>query len=251
MKAIRDVEKIGDQEKKRLIRRGLELGLEAAPSVQDRDISLFVRGFEPYFAGINTFLKTPYCEDVRAVGQYEVAFVGVPLDCGTTNRTGTRFGPQGIRRASAGFDSFSPDMGVDLMEQLKICDAGDVFIIPANLEKSFDQIDLAVQHLHKSGVFPVICGGDHSIGYPDLRGTAPHIDGKIGIIHFDRHIDTLERDMDERMHTCPWFHATNIPNCPPSNLVQVGIGGWIGNRGGIKVARERDTTVISIFDIDE
>ncbi len=27
------------------------------------------------------------------------------------------------------------------------------------------------------------------------------------------------------MHTCPWFHATNIPNCPPVNLVQVGIGG--------------------------
>lgn len=110
---------------------------------------------------------------------------------------------------------------------------------------------MAVSHLHKNGVFPVICGGDHSIGYPDLRGTAPYIDGPVGIIHFDRHIDTLDRDMDERMHTTPWFHATNIPNCPPSNLVQIGIGGWIGNRGGIKVARERNTTVISIFDVDE
>jgi agmatinase len=126
-----------------------------------------------------------------------------------------------------------------------------IFVIPANLEKSFDQIDLAVQHLHKSKVFPVIVGGDHSIGYPCVRGTAPHIDGKIGIIHFDRHIDTLERDMDERMHTCPWFHATNIPNAPASNLVQIGIGGWIGNRGGVKVARDRNTTVISVFDIDE
>lgn len=251
MRTIREVEKVGDKEKKRLTERSLDLGLEAASSVQDRDISLFVRGIYPHFAGINTFLKAPYCENIRDVGKYEVAFVGAPLDAGTTNRTGTRFGPQGLRRASAGFDSFSPDMGVDLLEQLRLCDAGDIFVIPANLEKSFDQIDRAVSFLHASGVFPVICGGDHSIGYPDLRGIAPHIDGKIGIIHFDRHIDTLERDMDERMHTCPWFHATNIPNCPPSNLVQVGIGGWIGNRGGIKVARERDTTVISIFDVDE
>jgi agmatinase len=251
MKAIREVEKVGDKEKKRQIKRSLDLGLQAAPSINDRDISLFVRGMYPVFAGISTFLKLPYCEDVNKVGEYDVAFVGAPLDTGTTNKTGTRFGPQGVRRASACFDQFSPDMGVDLREQLKMCDLGDIFIIPANLEKSFDQIDLAVQHIHKSGVFPVICGGDHSIGYPDLRGTAPHIDGKIGIIHFDRHIDTLDRDMDERMHSCPWFHATNIPNCPPSNLVQIGIGGWIGNSGGIKVARDRDTTVISVFDVDE
>jgi len=48
----------------------------------------------------------------------------------------------------------------------------------------------------------------------------------VGIIHIDRHVDTQETDMDERMHTCPWFHATNIPNAPPVNLVQLGIGGW-------------------------
>jgi arginase family enzyme len=57
--------------------------------------------------------------------------------------------------------------------------------------------------------------------------------------------------MDERMHTTPWFHATDIPNAPPSNLVQIGIGGWIGNRPGIRVAQERDTTVITISDIEE
>jgi len=251
MKSIREVEKIGDKVSKANKKRAKELGLEAAKSVNDRDITLFVRGMEPYFAGINTFFKLPYCEDIKKVGDYEVAFLGVPLDCGTTNRTGTRFGPQGMRRASAGFDLFSPDMGVDLLEQVSMCDAGDVFVIPANLEKSFDQIDLAVQHVYKSKVFPVIVGGDHSIGYPCIRGIAPHIDGKIGIIHFDRHIDTLERDLDERMHTCPWFHATNIPNAPATNLVQLGIGGWVGNRGGIKVARDRDTTVISVFDVDE
>jgi len=251
MKALREVETAGDREKKRLDARKLELGLEAADSVQDRSISLFVRGDQPQFAGINTFAHAPYCEDIREVGKYDVAFVGAPLDCGTTYRTGTRFGPQGVRRISATYDSVSPDMGVDLREQLRVCDAGDIFVIPANLEKSFDQIDKAVSHLLAQGVFPVICGGDHSIGYPNLRAVAPTIDGKVGIIHFDRHIDTLERDMDERMHTCPWFHATNIPNCPPSNLVQVGIGGWIGNRGGMKVARDRDTTVISVFDVDE
>ena len=42
----------------------------------------------------------------------------------------------------------------------------------------------------------------------------------------DRHADIQEKDLDERMHTTPYFHATNIPNVPAKNLVQIGIGGW-------------------------
>jgi agmatinase len=251
LKNVRLTADIPDKAKREEVERSLEYGLEAAPSINDRRISLFSRGHQPDFAGINTFMKLPYAEDIRTVKTYDAAILGAPFDMGTGYRPGARFGPQGVRRISALMDGFSSDMGVDLVEEVKICDAGDIFCIPSNLEKSFDQIDLAVQYLHKNGVFPVIIGGDHSIGYPDVRGTAPFIDGKVGIIHFDRHIDTLEKDMDERMHTCPWFHATDIPNAPPSNLVQIGIGGWIGNRGGIKVARERDTTVISIYDVDE
>lgn len=170
---------------------------------------------------------------------------------GTTYRAGARFGPQAVRRISALYDFYSPDMGVDLIEELDLCDAGDIYVIPSNIEKTFDQIDLAVSFIHRQGVFPVIIGGDHSVGYPDVRAIAPHIGGKLGIIHFDRHIDLSERTMDERMHTTPWFHATDIPNAPPSNLVQIGIGGWIGNRSGIKVAQEHDTTVISISDVEE
>jgi agmatinase len=45
------------------------------------------------------------------------------------------------------------------------------------------------------------------------------LDGRLGIIHFDRHVDTQETDLDERMHTTPWFHATDIPNVPAKNLV--------------------------------
>ena len=43
----------------------------------------------------------------------------------------------------------------------------------------------------------MIMGGDHSIGYPCVRGVAQCVEGKVGIIHLDRHIDTQEKDMDE------------------------------------------------------
>ena len=72
-----------------------------------------------------------------------------------------------------------------------------------------------------------------------------------GIIHFDRHVDTQETDLDERMHTTPWFHATDIPNVPAKNLVQIGIGGWQAPRPGVKVGRERGTTIMTVTDCVE
>ena len=227
-------------------------GLEAAESIVDRNISTFSRGELPHFAGINTFMKSPYLEDVNKVGNYDVAIVGVPHDCGTTYRPGTRFGPQGIRRISALYTPYNYEMGVDLREQITLCDVGDIFTIPANNEKSFDQISKGIAHVFSSGAFPIILGGDHSIGFPTVRGVCRHLgDKKVGIIHFDRHVDTQEIDLDERMHTCPWFHATNRANAPAENLVQLGIGGWQVPREGVKVCRERGTNVLTVTDITE
>jgi agmatinase len=231
------------------IKRNLELGLEAADSIGDRTISTFSRGELPHYAGINTFMKMPYLEDVNKVGDYDVAVMGVPFDIGTTYRSGTRFGPQAIRRISALYQTYNYELGVDLREQLKICDLGDVFTI-ANIEKSFDQITKAVSHVMSAGTMPIILGGDHSIGFPCVRGVAENVEGNIGIIHLDRHIDIQEKDMDERMHTTPWFHATNIPNAPAVNLVQIGIGGWQVPRAGVKVGRERGSTIMTINDVE-
>ncbi|EDY39830.1 agmatine ureohydrolase [Cyanobium sp. PCC 7001] len=227
-------------------------GLEAAESIIDRRISTFSRGELPHYAGINTFMKAPYIEDVNRVGEFDVAVLGVPHDSGTTYRPGTRFGPQGIRRISALYTPYNYEMGVDLREQIKLCDVGDIFTIPANNEKSFDQISKGVAHVFSSGAFPIILGGDHSIGFPTVRGVCRHLgDKKVGIIHFDRHVDTQEIDLDERMHTCPWFHATNMANAPAQNLVQLGIGGWQVPREGVKVCRERGTNVLTVTDICE
>jgi agmatinase len=232
-------------------RRIKELGLEPVDSIQDKtEFSCFQRGSLPHWSGINTFLKLPYLEDVRKVAEYDVAFVGVPFDIGCTFRTGTRFGPQGIRRISALYQKYSYEYGVDLSETLAMCDVGDIFC-PANITKAHDQITKGVAHILGQGTMPMIMGGDHSIGYPCARGVAQCVDGKVGIIHLDRHVDTQEKDMDEIMHTCPWFHATNIPNCPAANLVQLGIGGWQVPRAGVKVGRERGTTILTVNDVEK
>ena len=248
MQAEADIPGSGwEQEKKWALR----MGLTGADSIEDKSIPTFARGELPHYAGINTFLKAPYAEDVTEVKDYDATVLGIPFDGGTTYRAGTRFGPQGVRKISALYTPYNYEMAVDLREQMTLCDAGDVFTIPANIEKTFDQISRAVSHVASSGSLPIMIGGDHSIGFPCVRGIAQCTSKKIGIIHFDRHADIQEKDLDERMHTTPWFHATNMENVPARNLVQIGIGGWQVPREAVKVARERETNIITMGDMEK
>ncbi|CAB9503135.1 Probable agmatinase 2 [Seminavis robusta] len=236
----------------------LEMGLPGASSIEDKTIPTFSRGELPHFAGINTFLKAPYVEDARNVGDYDATVVGVPFDGGCTYRAGTRFGPQGIRRISALYTPYNYEKGIDLRESMTLCDAGDIFTIPANLEKSFDQISNGIAHIASTGTMPIILGGDHSIGFPTVRGIASVTTKNIGIIHVDRHADIQEKDLDERMHTTPYFHATNLPNVNPkesglflqANLVQIGIGGWQVPRPAVPIMVERETNIFTMDDIE-
>ncbi|MCO5177666.1 MAG: agmatinase family protein [Thermomicrobiales bacterium] len=245
MQAEAEMDNTADKERQQML---LEYGLPSAESIRDRMMPLFTRGRWRFNSG--NFMNGEHLEDMRQLGGQDVVIMGAPYDGGATFRPGTRFGPQAMRKMSALASGYNPERGVDLNSALKMVDAGDINIIPSNIEKSFDQIAKAVSYAAEREVFPIILGGDHAIGYPDVRGLAPFIDGNIGIIHFDRHSDLSEYGMDERMHGSPFFHATNIPNAPASNLVQIGIGGWTGSREGLKVAREREATVITIDDVD-
>ena len=227
---------LSDRRYREEIERGLAFGLEAADSITDRRIPTFARGEIPHFAGERgTFMKCPYLEDVHDVGDAEVAIFGAPLDAGTTYRPGHPVrsaghppGDEPVRHVQLRDGRRPPRAAEHGRHRRRLHDPGQ----PGEVVRPDQQGD---EPRRSNGVFPVVLGGDHSIGYPTIRGLAPHMDGNIGIIHFDRHVDTQELDLDERMHTTPWFHATNIKNAPATNLVQIGIGGWQAPRAGVKV----------------
>lgn len=233
-----------------LARQVLEYGLESADSISDRSISLFERKYNSYSSGYR-FMGVPFLENMNMLGGQDVVILGVPLESGTTLRSGTRWGPQAIRQNSLPGTGYNPSTGVDLAESLNIVDVGDVNVIPADIEKSFDQIVKAVSYLYERGGFPVILGGDHLIGYPDILGLAPYVEGNIGIIHFDRHADVGELDTAAGMDWTPWFHASNILNAPPTNLVHIGVGGWTQPHGCYANSRERRSTIFTMEDVDQ
>ncbi|MDF5752294.1 agmatinase family protein [Spongiactinospora sp. TRM90649] len=167
---------------------------------------------------MNTFLGVPYLEDPLRVGEHEVAVAGAPLDTGAAHRPGPRYGPQGMRRAS----SRSAPADTALRDRLDIVDVGDVFIAPADTAKAFDQITKAVQHIVSNGVFPVILGGDHSIGFATARGVTNALGERIGVIHFDRHLSAGGSGSSDRPPAVQGCWAAHEVHFDAGNLVQIG-----------------------------
>src|ERR1700704_4975514 len=96
-----------------------------------------------------------------------ISIAGLPLDIGTTNRSGARFGPQAIRQASRMLvDGAHPATGTNVSGLLS--DIGDFRIalgdIAASL-KAIEQQAAAVDHL-------VALGGEHGITLAFLRALA-------------------------------------------------------------------------------
>ena len=56
---------------------------------------------EPTYGGVLSFMRRRYSRDLNGV---DLAVWGIPFDASVSNRPGARFGPQGVRRASAIFD---------------------------------------------------------------------------------------------------------------------------------------------------
>ncbi|MDX1460232.1 MAG: arginase family protein, partial [Xanthomonadales bacterium] len=70
------------------------------------------------YAGAPSFLRRKYTSDLAGV---DVAVTGIPFDTATSNRPGARFGPRGIRAASAQLAWGAPwPWGFDPFERLSV-----------------------------------------------------------------------------------------------------------------------------------
>lgn len=175
---------------------------------------------EHTYSGALSFLRRKYTRDLTGV---DVAVTGIPLDLATTNRPGARFGPAGIRRASAQLAWGRPwPWDIDPRERLAIVDYGDCsfdFGRPAQVP---DEIEAHVDKILAADVSMLALGGDHFMTYPLLK--AHHKKhGPLALVHFDAHSDTW-RDTEGRIdHGTMFFHAAQQGVVDPSRSVQVGL----------------------------
>lgn len=195
----------------------------------------------PRFAGVRTFMRAPHTTDLTGV---DAAVYGIPFDTATTYRTGTRFGPEGIRSASALLRPYNPALEVNVVETLSIVDYGDLPVSPGDTQRTYGQIEEALAPLVDAGVFPLGLGGDHSVTLAELRVLARK-HGPLALLQLDAHGDTWDEYFGQRyFHGTTFLRAVEEKLIDPAASVQAGLRGSLFEDGDLASARELGFAVI-------
>lgn len=203
------------------------------------------------YSGIPTFYKLQHIKDLNSV---DVALTGIPFDQGTTNRSGTRFGPRAIRIASQNYGIYmhSPEGAYDLeqkkhiLQDVNLIDYGDVPILPTSTVTNMSMIHDTFKKIIESDVFPVGFGGDHSITFPILEAFNVDFD----IVHFDTHLDFIDDIADVKFsHASPIKRASNLKTV--NNITQIGIRGFTDRKSNYDEAIKYGSKIITAADIFE
>src|SRR5919197_4412139 len=113
----------------------------------------------PRFSGPLTFMRLPHTRDLEGV---DVAVVGIPTDGAQVFRSGSRFGPEGIRSASVLLRNYNPILDVDVCERLSLVDYGDVATVPGSTADSLERSAAGIAEAASAGVVTICLEGDHS-----------------------------------------------------------------------------------------
>ncbi|MEM8766456.1 MAG: agmatinase [Pseudomonadota bacterium] len=174
----------------------------------------------PRFAGLTSMFRLPTQSDASGL---DVAILGVPLDIGTSNRNGTRYGPRQIRSESVLVRPYGMATGAAPFDSFQIADVGDVALNPYSLEKCIPIIEAHYDELLEHDVIPVSLGGDHTVALPILRAIARK-HGPVGLVHVDAHADVNDEMFGERITHGTIFRRAIEEGCvDPNRMVQIGL----------------------------
>lgn len=174
----------------------------------------------PRFAGPATMMRLPSRETAEGI---DVGFVGVPLDIGTSNRGGARFGPRQIRAESCLIRPYNMATRAAPFDSLQVADLGDVAINTFNLQESVNIIEAAYDVLLAYDCIPLTLGGDHTITLPILRAMRKK-HGAVGVVHVDAHADINDAMFGEAIaHGTPFRRAIEEGLIEPRRMVQIGL----------------------------
>ena len=176
----------------------------------------------PRFGGIATMLRLPLAASPEGL---DAAFIGVPLDIGTSHRPGARFGPRQIRAESALIRPYNMATGAAPFDTLQVADLGDVPINTYSLEKSLPIISAFYERVLAAACRPLTLGGDHTIALPILRAAAAR-HGPVALVHVDAHADVNDDMFGERIaHGTPFRRAVEEGLLQCDKVWQIGLRG--------------------------
>jgi len=176
----------------------------------------------PRFSGPQTFMRLPEASTAEGL---DVGFVGIPMDIGTSWRSGTRMGPKQLREQSAMIRPYNIQTGAAPFDALQCADLGDIPINTFSLSDSIRLITEAYRTHLKYDVIPMGLGGDHTLTLPILRAVAEK-HGPLALVHVDAHADVNDEMFGEReTHGTVFRRAYEEGLIVPDKVFQIGLRG--------------------------
>lgn len=201
----------------------------------------------PRFAGIKTFFRLPYAP---LDADYDVALVGVPFDGSLSFRPGARFAPGRIREISALGRVYHWERQLTFIEHLKVADAGDVPIVPIDVEKSHKIIEKFFTEVLANKKKFISVGGDHSTTLPILRALHKKYKKPISVVHFDAHLDTYPAAWGMEYHHGSFMrHAVEEGLVNPKKVYQIGLRGPLAGKDDLNFIKKHGLKNYTVADI--
>jgi guanidinobutyrase len=196
----------------------------------------------PRFAGPATMMRLPMAKSARGL---DACFVGIPLDIGTSNRSGTRHGPRQIRAESCMLRPYNMATGAAPFDSLQVADIGDVAINTFDLKKSVKLIEKAYDRILAQDCIPLTLGGDHTLVLPILRAMAKK-HGPVALVHVDAHADINDEMFGEKIaHGTPFRRAVEEGLLAQDKVFQIGLRGTGYSPEDFNWPRKQGFTVVT------
>ncbi len=182
--------------------------------------TLFGLGGNTY-ANIFTYMGLPLSRDLS--DDVDAVVMGVPYDLATTGRSGTRFGPTGIRQASSQlrWEEKRWPWRFSLADKLKVIDYGDITFDDGDSDDMMETVVAEASKIMAAGKTLLTLGGDHFITLPLLRAAHQQF-GKVALLHFDAHTDNEKND-GKYNHGSMFYHAPTEGLIDSDKSIQIGI----------------------------
>jgi len=195
----------------------------------------------PRFGGPATMMRLPVRTDATGL---DACFVGIPMDIGTSNRSGTRHGPRAIRAESCMLRPYNMATGAAPFEHMQVADIGDVPINTFDLRKTIDIVTGYYRNILTKDAIPLTLGGDHTLTYPILRAMAER-HGPMALVHVDAHADINDTMFGEKIaHGTPFRRAHDDGLLDNEHVFQIGLRGTGYSADDFDWARAQGWTVV-------
>lgn len=198
----------------------------------------------PRYAGVPSLLRLPLLDRSHEVPEVDVLLHGVPFDGGTSFRPGARLGPRAVREASSLARGFSAALGVDIYEELRVADGGDIPTAPHDVDPALDVIARRAEAIARSGVIGGYVGGDQTVTLGALRGIQRAKLRAVGLVHIDAHANTAGPAWGRDVH-----HGSVVRHLVEEGLVRPEHSIQIGLRGPYSSAEDLAFSLAQGFEI--